>query len=501
MANTQRLPSIFCPLICVILLLTLFRYALVQIYLSEPMKRTENIMERHSPVEVTNNNAIKTRRPDVNYSSINGTKSILLWQNSWGYRFWPVGRAVFVDKACPVSNCFITFNSSYVANYNFDAFVIHPPTQKTPWKGLKRRRRDQIFILFTTEPPYHMPNLNAFENYFNWSISYRRDSDFYLSYGEITPLATAPTSLEQVTALRAQVVNANVNTARGKTKLAVWLVSNCKAPSNRQDYVAQLRKYIKVDIISQNKGCKGEDRCPRDQNGAVCYNIVESEYKFYLAFENSICDEYVTEKFFEMIGRNIIPVVLGGADYASIAPPHSYINAMDYTPHQLADYLMQLDANDTLYTEYFWWKPHYQVRNLWDTNRQVFCDLCAALHSKPLKQQTLTGLQKWYIDNAHCRNNPKFWAFHSIKQTFNKLKLIKVVTISFMFLKCDPDFNWIKKSNPSLYYLQLQNFECCIMFLGKCPSRCTFKDSERKVEAAIKIIENWSFLRKFVSVN
>merc|ERR1711894_870320 len=68
------------------------------------------------------------------------------------------------------------------------------------------------------------------------------------------------------------------------------------------------------------------------------------EYKFYLAFENSICRDYVTEKFFQRMKQGIVPVVFGGADYSSIAPTHSYIDVKDFdTPKDLADYLIRLD--------------------------------------------------------------------------------------------------------------------------------------------------------------
>ena len=39
---------------------------------------------------------------------------------------------------------------------------------------------------------------------------------------------------------------------------------------------------------------------------------------------------YVTEKFWKSMSRNVVPIVMGGADYDSIAPPHSFINVMDY---------------------------------------------------------------------------------------------------------------------------------------------------------------------------
>lgn len=340
-------------------------------------------------------------------SCINGTKTILLWKNSWGYRFG-TGRHPFINAACPVSNCIITQNETYVKDADFDAFVIHLPTQKTPWK-LENRRRDQIFVFFSTEPPYHMPNLDAFDGYFNWTMTYLSSSDFHLRYGEIVALPHAPINQSHISLLRRKAAAANINPGRGKTKLAVWLVSNCEAPSNRQDYVRKLQQFVPVDIFSKDAKCGGRDMCPREKNADLCYDLIESTYKFYLSFENSICKEYVTEKFFEMMGRNIVPVVLGGADYASIAPAHSYIDALQFSPRQLADYLMLLDRNDTLYREYFWWKPYYRVRNLIDTNKQVFCELCAALHAAdPGRSQTVTGLQKWYFQDSQCRHHPRF---------------------------------------------------------------------------------------------
>ncbi len=36
---------------------------------------------------------------------------------------------------------------------------------------------------------------------------------------------------------------------------------------------------------------------------------------FFFAFENSLCIDYVSEKFFHIIKFNIIPVVLGSGNY------------------------------------------------------------------------------------------------------------------------------------------------------------------------------------------
>ena len=38
-------------------------------------------------------------------------------------------------------------------------------------------------------------------------------------------------------------------------------------------------------------------------------------HMFYMAFENSICDDYATEKFYRSLLYPIVPVVMGGANY------------------------------------------------------------------------------------------------------------------------------------------------------------------------------------------
>ena len=91
---------------------------------------------------------------------------------------------------------------------------------------------------------------------------------------------------------------------------------------------------------------------------------MEDKYKFYLAFENGLCPDYVTEKFFEFFKYryNVIPVVYNGADMASIAPPHSYISVRDYSSvEHLAQYLSIVSSNDTLFASYFWWRDYYKV--------------------------------------------------------------------------------------------------------------------------------------------
>jgi hypothetical protein len=340
------------------------------------------------------------------FLTLNVTKNIFVSNYSNGYRF-ETGQTPFIG--CKVSSCrIIKGDENHVtfSGRDFDAFLINVHKQRTRWK-LANRRPDQMFIMFSLEPPAHVADMSLFSNYFNWTMTYRSDSDFVIPYGDTIPLESAPVSEEESRILMKNY--SEINPSRGKTKLAVWSVSNCKAESNRQGYVELLSKFIPIDIVSSTK-CGGKNSislCSRSSRSS-CYDTIEKTYKFYFAFENAICKDYVTEKFFDIFHRNIVLVVLGGADYSSIAPRHSYINALDYTPHQLADYLKLLDKDDKLYADYFWWKPYYRIIQQKERIKKSFCDLCEALHTQPLKSSTLNNAKEWFIDEAYCVNHPEF---------------------------------------------------------------------------------------------
>lgn len=107
---------------------------------------------------------------------------------------------------------------------------------------------------------------------------------------------------------------------------------------------------------------------------------------------------------------NIIPVVVGLHNHhEKIAPSHSFINAADFENAQkLASYLMLLDRNDSLYNEYFWWKPHFLVQNEEKHFQQGMCHLCAALHNSTEPPKTYKNMTEWWETNSSCEN-PKKW--------------------------------------------------------------------------------------------
>ena len=130
---------------------------------------------------------------------------------------------------------------------------------------------------------------------FNATATYRLSSTFahpYLLYmSHESGSSPAPdVELEQLFARR----NANTNSSSGKARLVAWVVSNCDKTDGarqRMAYARELARHVPLDIFGR---CGPQD-CPPSGVGD-CFRWLGEHYKFYLAFENTYCREYITEK-------------------------------------------------------------------------------------------------------------------------------------------------------------------------------------------------------------
>ncbi len=183
------------------------------------------------------------------------------------------------------------------------------------------------------------------------------------------------------------------------TLKAAWFVSNCWSMSNRESFVKEMKKYMTVDIYG---GC-GSFKCPRT-NEASCYRQMEKNYKFYLSFENSICDDYITEKYFNVMSYHVIPITLGGTNMSAISPPHSSIDSLRFkSVKHLVDHLRMLNEDDAAYASYFWWKEFYEVRNSEADRVQPYCDLCKRLNNPKEPPKVYQDMYHWWVTDSHCR--------------------------------------------------------------------------------------------------
>ena len=81
--------------------------------------------------------------------------------------------------------------------------------------------------------------------------------------------------------------------------------------------LTSIQRHIPVDIYG---GC-GPLKFEREKQWVNKEKLtLMAEYKFYLAFENANCMDYITEKTWNHLGNGIIPVVMGGANYSAVLP-------------------------------------------------------------------------------------------------------------------------------------------------------------------------------------
>nr|CAD2155546.1 unnamed protein product [Meloidogyne enterolobii] len=89
--------------------------------------------------------------------------------------------------------------------------------------------------------------------------------------------------------------------------------------------------------------------------------LFSANHMFYLAFENSVCKEYITEKFWNL-KHLIVPIVLSRRVFNNTKiPDNVYIAVDDFNNvEELAKYLLYLQKNETAYLKYFEWTKIYK---------------------------------------------------------------------------------------------------------------------------------------------
>ncbi|XP_066960414.1 alpha-(1,3)-fucosyltransferase C-like isoform X1 [Macrobrachium rosenbergii] len=357
-------------------------------------------------------------------------KRILMWTTLWGEQSFGWEKIFYrqVSRQCEESHCELVYDHRLLDSA--DAVVFHPIDLHPDYVLPEYHPPNQIWIFFTLEAPaavvedQHV-NMSHLGGLFNWTMTYRRDSDVVVPYGKVIPKTLPSNHTPKVRDYWAE---------KSKTKLAAWMVSHCGTLSRREWFVKELVKYIRVDVF----GRCGFKKCGKNISFKTlgtfdqykCNAEIET-YMFYFAFENAICDDYVTEKFFVALQLNVVPVVFGGGNYEEIAPPDSFINALNFpSPKALAEYLKMVSENASIYNKYLEWKNYYDIE-LGHPFNPLICDLCSKLHNQSslqppvvtmssaeaagimltFKTRDHTGsypdIESWFVKGSACR---RWWA-------------------------------------------------------------------------------------------
>ena len=246
-----------------------------------------------------------------------------------------------------------------------------------------RRKPEQVWIVYNLEPPIHMwGNLEIFNGLFNWTKWYRLDSDIPSPYGYSKEL----TDDEKVEASKEL---AERNFFREKSKDIYLRISNCYDQGQRYKLIAELGKHFHIDKFGKCYDTKCDD--------ILCGDGLLRKYKFHLAFENDHCIDYLTEKYWQTLKRDQIPIVNWKHGAFSGVIPNSYINLFDF-PDLFAAirYIKLVNSNQTLYNSYF----HYRSKYKDQARTCNMCAVCRALHDPSRKRQVYTDLESWIRDDT-----------------------------------------------------------------------------------------------------
>ena len=115
-------------------------------------------------------------------------KTILVWNSPHRIETasFGTGHDAFEKNNCPVKQCRIFVERSALPFHLYDAVVMNMHEihlNILPENEGFNRFRHQRYIFLTQESPQTMPlNPSNYNNYFNWTMSYRLDSDIQLLY-------------------------------------------------------------------------------------------------------------------------------------------------------------------------------------------------------------------------------------------------------------------------------------------------------------------------------
>ena len=282
-----------------------------------------------------------------------------------------------------------------------DALIFHAYdilNTRTRMPSRSETKPNSVWILWSDEPPSIIDYSQLKSYQFNWTISYKLNSEVSLAtYGLFVRRDNPLTNDKHQNWIEKEYTNRN--------KGALWFVSNCDA-KKRLGLFHQLKQTSNLPI-------EGYGRCVDYYPLHFCRSSSQCEYdyltnfKFYCSFESNTCRDYITEKFFKAFHYGLIPIVYGPdkGDYTQLAPKNSFIHVDDFNQdmQKLALYMEEIHSNLTLFSSFHQWRQTHRIIIAGKSLEQIrMCELCQRLVDLRKGDMTLyENLDLFYNDNCH----------------------------------------------------------------------------------------------------
>ena len=204
---------------------------------------------------------------------------------------------------------------------------------------LRRPHAAQVWALWSQESIVNFSTLKDVRllRQYDLRMTYRLDADITIPYFQLD----AFDRLQPLVPLAEREV----------APLSAW-VSAARDRCGRAGYLRELVDAMPVDSY----GRVHQTRTLPSDAGTASKLATIAQYRFTLAFENSLTPDYVTEKLFQPLVMGSVPVVRGAPNVAEFAPsPESYVDATAFaSAEQLARHLLSID--DTTYARFHRWR-------------------------------------------------------------------------------------------------------------------------------------------------
>ena len=285
--------------------------------------------------------------------------------------------------------CQITWNATLQSQSS--ALLIHAPDHRNetiPAFLLNDPSRRPLYYFTDEAPPWFaqtdfLSNFDMISTYDLLSDAprpYILGRDFLSKMRAFGDAALLPNAgAELMRSLKEKLAHAR---ATGAAPIA-WFVSNCGA--DRSYYVAELMKYIPVDIYGAAHCLGSSLTLPgrNDENKEPENDLLKRSYFFYLSLENHNCRDYVTEKLGRPLHNRVVPIADGPTDYGPFLPTtRSALRPDDYTsPAELAahiGYLLHHLDEYALYLNFSHLSDTFVQAN--ERNYDGWCELCEHAH-------------------------------------------------------------------------------------------------------------------------
>ncbi|XP_026843340.1 alpha-(1,3)-fucosyltransferase B [Drosophila persimilis] len=191
-----------------------------------------------------------------------------------------------------------------------------------------------------------------FLQHFNFTSTFSRYSDLPLTT-QWLPSAHDLISMDYTMSFDFKSSNLNV-----ASPSVVFLSSDCDTMSGREHYMKELMRHINVDSFGS---CLHNKDLPASLQKDYMDNLYSpkllrflSRYKFMIAIENAVCEDYITEKFWRPLVVGVIPIYFGSPSIKDWQPQKKSAIFVNDFPNAaaLGRYLMELSENKTEYDSF-----------------------------------------------------------------------------------------------------------------------------------------------------